>query len=57
VAHLEVEDSLGRRRSAELSADGAFYFELSRADLVHDVTAASLLVYGADGALIKEVEL
>jgi hypothetical protein len=41
----------------ELSGGGAFFFELTRADLVHGVTAISLLVYAGDGALMKEVPL
>jgi hypothetical protein len=57
VARLELEDSRGRRRPVELSSDGAFFFELPRADLARGITAVSLLVYGADGTVIKEVEL
>jgi hypothetical protein len=57
VARIELVDSAGRRHPVELTAGGAFFFELSRADLVRGVTAVSLLAYGADGALIKEVGL
>ena len=57
VKRIELLDSAARHRSVELSAGGAFFFELTRADLVHGVTAVSLLVYGGDGSLMKEVPL
>jgi hypothetical protein len=57
VKRIELLDSAARHRSVELSGGGAFFFELTRADLVHGVTAISLLVYAGDGALMKEVPL
>jgi len=57
VARMELVDSQGRHRPVELSSGRAFFFELSRPDLAHGITAVSLLVYGADGTLIKEVHV
>jgi hypothetical protein len=57
VVRLELKDSAGRIRPVALRGGGAFFFELPRRDLAHGVTAVSLIAYGADGLLIKEVEL
>ncbi len=57
VKRMELLDSAGRRRPVELSPGGAFFFEFPRADLARGTTGVSLLVYGADGGLIKEVSL
>jgi hypothetical protein len=57
VGRIELLDSKRRHRPVELSTGNAFFFELSRADLARGITAVSLLVYGPDGGLMKEVDL
>jgi hypothetical protein len=57
VKRIELLDSAGRHRPVQLTPAGAFFFELSRAELAHGITGVSLLVYDAGGGLIKEVPL